>query len=212
MSSNKDIFDESIKPCKDALKESGFSETNHTMHKIFNRNTVKISYSCLRIVSSFISSHNRNILSLKQQSFGCNCRVKNEYPLNGECQTLSVVYQADVVYHSNDEEKFYYTTFKERYRNHNRDFKQKCEHITELAKSIWQLKRDNISFSVKWTIITKVSIYFGSPNLLLCKLCLTEKLWIIKFINDENMLNKKSELVSKCRHLNKHFLRNVKKK
>ena len=27
MSSNKDIFDEPIKPYKDALKESGFSET-----------------------------------------------------------------------------------------------------------------------------------------------------------------------------------------
>ena len=119
-SSNKDIFDKSIKPYKDALKESGFSETlnyiasttnkdqknrkrkiiwfnppfsagrtflrllskhfprNHTMHKIFNRNTVKINHSCLRNISSIMSSHNRNILSPKQQSFGCNCRVKNE--------------------------------------------------------------------------------------------------------------------------------------
>ena len=101
-------------------------------------------------------------------------------------------------------------TFKERYRNHNRDFKhEKYENSTELAKYIWQLKRDNISFSVKWTIITKV---YGSPNPLLCKLCLTEKLWIINFTNDENMLNKKSEVISKCRHLNKYLLRNVKKK
>ena len=101
-SSNKDIFDESIKPYKDALKESDFSEAlnyiaqttnkkqknrkrkiiwfnppfsryvksntgriflhllskhfpwNHTIHKIFNRNTVKISYSCLRNISSII--------------------------------------------------------------------------------------------------------------------------------------------------------------
>ena len=81
------------------------------------------------------------------------------------------------------------TTFKERYRNHIRDFKhEKYENSTELAKYIWQLKRDNISFSVKWTVITKV---YGSPNPLLCKLCLTEKLWIINFINDENMLNQK---------------------
>ena len=39
-----------------------------------------------------------------------------------------------------------------------------------------------------------------------------QKNWIINFINDKNMLNKKSELISKCRHLNKHLLRNVKKK
>ena len=72
------------------------------------------------------------------------------------------------------------------------------ESRTELAKYIWQLKRDNISFSVKWTIITKV---YGSPNPLLSKLCLTKKLWIINFINDGNMFNKRLELLSRCRHL-----------
>ena len=50
--------------------------------------------------------------------------------------------------------KFYFgladTTFKEMYRNHIRDFKhEKNENSTELAKYIWQLKRNNISFSVK---------------------------------------------------------------
>ena len=47
------------------------------------------------------------------------------------------------------------------------------------------------SFSVKWTFTKKV---YGSHNPLLCKLCLTENLWIINFINDESMLNKKEEL------------------
>ena len=46
-----------------------------------------------------------NILAPKQQSFACNCRLKNECPLNGECQTPSVIYRADVVNDSNDEEK-----------------------------------------------------------------------------------------------------------
>ena len=44
------------------------------------------------------------------------------------------------------------------------------------------------------------------------KLCLTEKLWIINFINEGNMLNKRSEFKNKCRDLNKYLLRNVKKK
>ena len=39
---------------------------NHTMHRIFNRNTIKVSYSCLRNISSITSSNNRNILSPKQ--------------------------------------------------------------------------------------------------------------------------------------------------
>ena len=81
---------------------------NHTMHKIFNRNTVKISYSCMRNISSIVSSHNRNILWPKHKSFGCNCRAKNECPFNGECQTPSVIYRADVMNDSNDQEKFYF--------------------------------------------------------------------------------------------------------
>ena len=64
---------------------------NHTMHKIFNRNTVKISYSCLRNISSIISSHNHNILSPKQESFGCNCRVKNECPLWRVSNSISYI-------------------------------------------------------------------------------------------------------------------------
>ena len=69
---------------------------NYTMHMIFNRNTVKISYGCLTTISFIISSHNRNILSSEQQSFGCNCKKINEFPLNGEFQTPSVTYWVDV--------------------------------------------------------------------------------------------------------------------
>ena len=50
------------------------------------------------------------------------------------------------------------------------------ENSTELANYIWQLKCDNTSFSVNWTIITKV---YENPNPLSCRLCLTEKLCII---------------------------------
>ena len=112
------------------------------IEKYWGENGWRISYSCLRNISSIISSHNRNILWPKQKSFGYNCRVKNECPLNGECQTQSVTYRADVINDSNDEEKFYFrlahTTFKERYRNHIRDFKhEEYKNSTELAKYIW---------------------------------------------------------------------------
>ena len=39
---------------------------------------------------------------------------------------------------------------------------------------------------------------YGSANSLLGMLCLTEKLWIINFIYDDNMLNKKPEPISTC--------------
>ena len=48
------------------------------------------------------------------------------------------------------------------------------------------------------------------------KLCLKEKLWMINQLNDNKILNKKSENIKKFkqvnRHLNKFLLKHVKKK
>ena len=43
-----------------------------------------------------------------------------------------------------------------------------------------------------------------------CSLCLSEKLFIIRSLDDVNMLNKKSEFISKCCHINKRLLIKVK--
>ena len=40
-----------------------------------------------------------------------------------------------------------------------------------------------------------------------CILCLQEKFEIITHLDQENLLNKKSELISKCRHENKLLLK-----
>ena len=34
----------------------------HKLHKIFNKNTVKVSYSCTKNIKSIISSHNKRVL------------------------------------------------------------------------------------------------------------------------------------------------------
>ena len=44
-----------------------------------------------------------------------------------------------------------------------------------------------------------------------CKLCLTETFFIIQSLDYKNFLNKKSELVNKCRYQNKLWLGNVKR-
>ena len=43
-----------------------------------------------------------------------------------------------------------------------------------------------------------------------CNLCLSEKAFIIRNLDDVNMLNKRSEFISKCRHINKRLLNRVK--
>ena len=46
---------------------------SHILHKIFNKNTVKISCSCMKKINFVISSHNKNILNPITASFECNC-------------------------------------------------------------------------------------------------------------------------------------------
>ena len=77
------------------------------LHKIFNHNTVKISYSCMRNISSIISSHNKVLLSEKDVVYGCNCRKKNTCPLENKCLTPKVVYRAEITNDKDQENKTY---------------------------------------------------------------------------------------------------------
>ena len=44
-----------------------------------------------------------------------------------------------------------------------------------------------------------------------CKLCLTEKVFLINALNNSRLLNKKSELINTCRHQNKLLLKCLKR-
>ena len=97
--------------------------------------------------------------------FGCNCRNKDNYPLDGECLTPNIIYRADITI--DNDNKFYYgtleTTFVKRHSHHTRDFKHvKYQHATELAKHIWQLKDKNFNYSIKWSISSKVCGHVNS--------------------------------------------------
>ena len=99
------------------------------LHKIFNKSTLKISYSCMGNVASVLSAHNGNILHPKKSEFGCNCRTKTNCPFDNKCLTPKIVFQADVRNDTNDEKKFYLgvseTPFKERFRNHKKELTHK---------------------------------------------------------------------------------------
>ena len=165
------------------------------MHKIFNKNTVKISYSCMNNISSILSTHNKNILNPKLTSLGCNCRNKDNCPLDGECLTPNIIYHADIT--TDNDHKFYYgtseATFKHCHSNHTCDFKHvKYQHASELAKYIRQLKNNNSNYSIKWLIASKV---YGYANSLSCKLCLMEKYWVIEYFDNPNLLKTLRQLV-----------------
>ena len=65
------------------------------LHKIFNRNNVKISYSSWPNFASIINSHNKKIINnniLKPSAPTCNCCSKTSCPLNEDCLQSSLVY------------------------------------------------------------------------------------------------------------------------
>jgi len=104
-------------------------DTNHPYHKIFNRNTLKISYRCMENFKTKILKRNNKILNnlnLKQQEKTCNCR-KEKCPLNNNCLSKNIIYQATIK--TDDITKFYVgstsTTFKNRYSNHKASFTNK---------------------------------------------------------------------------------------
>ena len=99
------------------------------------------------------------------------------------------------------------TSFKYCFRNRTRDFRhKKYVNSTELSKDMWKLKEEKITANIKLNIMSYVH---GTPKGGVCKLCLTEKFWLLKHFNDKHLLNKKSEFITKCRNGNKLLVKSV---
>ena len=95
--------------------------------------------------------------------------------------------------------------------NHRKSFNNEASaNDTTLPKYIWELKEtSNLSSTLVWPIAKKVPPYSNISKK--CLLCL-HKLEIINYPRPDELLNKRSELISKCRHANKFLLRNYKTK
>ena len=188
--------------------------TSNKLHKIFNRNTVKVSYSCTENITKIIKSHNKNVTNnIVKTPLPCNCRVKSDCPMDGKCRNENSIYKCIVsVPHQPDKTYIGLAEgeWKTRYYNHKKSFKnRKYANETTLSKYVWETKdKSNETPTLKWSIVKSVSSYTNISKR--CMLCLNEKLAIITYPRQDELLNKKSELISKCRHANKFLLANYK--
>ena len=134
-------------------------------------------------------------------------------PLDGDCRTENVVYEYAVIRneHKNSEKIYHGATeneFKARYPTHVLSFNnEKYNNSTELSKYIWKLKNENKTYTLKWRIMKKSPAYRNGAKRY--NLCLTRKTSIISG-DPSKLLNKRSELISKCRHENKFYVKNYK--
>ena len=115
------------------LLDKHFNRDN-PLSRIFNRNTVKISYSCTKNMYNILSNHNKRLLNelttrdRNPNVESCNCRNKEECPLGGRCTTRNVIYQACIspMEQQKDEERFYIGisagNWKQRWYSHRHSF------------------------------------------------------------------------------------------
>ena len=190
----------------------------HRYRKIFNRNTIKVSYSCVDNMEMIIKKHNGKISRNSTEAAAertCDCRDVEQCPLEGNCLATNVVYSATVtssINGRNESKKTYIgltePPFKKRFTVHKRTFNHRnTPNDTSLSKYVWNLKDMGAAWEIKWEILKRAGGYSKSTKR--CGLCLTEKLLICEFKPKENLINDKPEIVSKCRHQNKHLLGSI---
>ena len=98
--------------------------------------------------------------------------------------------------------------FKSRYHNHTNSFRHRHhKQDTELSKHIWKPQGKRINFNVKRSFAAYFSTYWYWSRS--CDLSLTEK-YVTARPNHKNLLNKKTKLITRCRHTNKYILKNIK--
>ena len=100
--------------------------------------------------------------------------------------------------------------FSKRYNNHTNSFRHKrySRDIT-VSKYILEIKKEyNEMRTLKWSIVKSVPSYSNISKK--CLSCLHEKFEIVNFEDLDYLLNKRSELISKCRYDKKYLLRNYK--
>ena len=187
--------------------------------KTLNRHTLKLSYSCLNNLAKEISTHNNKVLQehemIPPNQSGCNCR-RIECPLENHCLVPCCVYQGLLSSGPNTTKYNYFghagNNFKERYQSHKLSFENpNYKTSTTLSAKVWELREKGLPTEVKWNILHTTRPY--KAGMKSCDLCLLEKTRILlgrrgpeKIDDNVVLLNRRTEVTSKCRHRLKYTL------
>ena len=100
----------------------------HRYHKIFNKNNIEVSYSCIDNMEKLVKKHNNNLLRKNDTNKRtCNCDANNTCPLDVKFLSSNIVFSAEVLIGNNKQGGKYFgiceTGFKTRLGNHKNLFK-----------------------------------------------------------------------------------------
>ena len=133
--------------------------------------------------------------------------------LNGDCRKESIVYKCTACTIRQLKKVYLGLTegeFKTRYYKHSKSFRTKSyPNSTTLSSYVWVVKTDqNETPNLNWEIVWSVPAYSNITKR--CMSCLYETLLIATYPNPDELLNKRSELVSKRQYENKFLSKNLK--
>ena len=178
------------------------------MHKILNRNTIKISYRCLPNMGRRLANHNTKVLktvldTVPRPQATCNCQVtkKADCPIPGACNQDGAVYEATVSTADGQTESYVglARNFKRRWPKHKTTLKNRnADGQTTLSTYVWKKRDEGLDPKVKWKFLEKNLADFN-PITGICKLCTREKYQIALNPNVAT-LNFRTEIFSHCRH------------
>ena len=135
-------------------------------------------------------------------------------PVDGKCLTESVIYSATV--NSNNSSMNYIgltgDSFKTRFNGHTDTFRHREGKMSTLSSHVWDLEDKKASdkkmdYSIKWKIEKKAMLY--RPGASYCDLCVSEKMMIL-LANPKTSLNKRDEILERCRHRHRYKLGKIK--
>ena len=181
------------------------------LSKIFNRRSVKVSYSTTPNMEQVIAGKNKKILNEEPNPTPkkiCSCTKEKvgDCPLDQRCLEKEIIYQATVEQPSKEAKTYVgltATNFKARFGVHTKSFEDPDYCQTKLSKHIHDLKMKNIEPKVTWKILDRAPSY--SPITDVCRLCCKEAYYII-FEPHLAQLNSRSELFSSCMHKKPNLL------
>ena len=126
---------------------------------------------------------------------------------------MDIVYKAEVKTQGEPTREYIGATatqFKRRLANHKMSLTHaKYRHSTALSAHVWQQREEGKSPAVSWSVMEKAPSY--NPARAKCSLCTAEKTAIL-LAKPDHTLNKRSEIMAKCRHRNKFLLSSVEEK
>ena len=152
---------------------------NHASRKLFNRNNLKVSYSCMCNMKSIINTHNKNVLNanIQPNKRRCNCPRETTCLLKGDCLSENTLYAATI---SSNLPNYNYKEYagistppwKLRLGNHKMSFRKRKYAKCEIAKEVWRIKDQGGDFNIEWRIIGHAPAF--NPIAKKCNLCIAE--------------------------------------